>query len=95
MKPVIQDGALVGIDVLGSTITFSMEERELIGKVTTQSTVTSLTPELKRVGLARMFSKLGQGLKVGKDIDDALSDTRLDEFVHKFGKWINVASFGM
>jgi hypothetical protein len=89
--PTISHGRCFGLSIANEQILFSPVETELMGLVPEDATLTSLTHELKRVGLLRICNDIGEGKKAGRSIEDALSDTRLDELVHHLGKWINVA----
>ena len=93
MTPIISDELCVGLQVGNVRVDFSVSETRLIGKVSHNVTITSLTLELKRVGLVKMWTLLAQDKEAGKSVSDATSDTRLNELVHYFGKWFNVALF--
>ncbi len=89
--PVISGGMCVGLDIAGERLDFNPVQRNLIGPVSKNATVTSLTLQLKRLGLMTLFSGLAQNPAGSRKIEEALADTRLDELVHYFGRWFNVA----
>jgi len=90
IRPIISGGLCVGLDIVGKRIEFTSTQSELIGLVPEDSTITSLTLELKRIGLAILLSNLADG-RPARDIKEALADARLDEMVHRFGVWFNAA----
>ncbi len=90
IKPIIRDGYCTGLSIGDTHIDFSEVERSLVGPVPETATITSLTLEFKRVGLARMLSDIAEGMAV-RTVVQTTSDVRLDELVHYFGVWWNVA----
>ena len=91
MKPIISNGLCIGLKVGNLQIDFSPVETKLIGHVLDDATMTSLTLELKRVSLLKMLVCLSEGKQTGRSLKEAISDTRLNELVHHFGRWVNVA----
>jgi hypothetical protein len=91
--PEISQGGCTGLIVLGKVFKFKKNEISLIGPVKENSTISSLTPELKRVGLMRLLIEIRSSPESVRSFYSSLSDTAIDELVHKFGHWVNVAKF--
>ncbi len=91
VRPMISGGYCTGLDIAGKHIDFTSTQRELIGLVSENSTITSLTLELKRLGLVTLLSELVDNPRSARDVKEALHDARLDEMVHRFGRLFNVA----
>ncbi len=93
MFPIVCEGKCLGINIAGEKVIFSEQETKLIGPVLKNATITSMTLQLKRIGLLKIFKGLAEEEKNGRNVSDAVSDTRLNEFVHWFGWFVNVARF--
>ncbi len=91
IRPIIAGGLCVGLDIAGKHITFTTAQSQLIGLVPNDATVTSLTLELKRLGLVTLLSNLAENPTQVQNIESALADARLDERVHSFGRWFTAA----
>lgn len=91
MYPVIHNHQCIGIQLSNNFVSFSETESMLIGHVPKDSTITSLTLSLKRIGLRTILKKLIQGETSERSLRNALNDVRLDEKIHYIGRWISVS----
>lgn len=90
MNPILENKLCRGLNIGGQIVTFSESESRVIGEVEPESTVTSLTLQLKRIGMIRMLQEIAQNDSRGWSVNRAVSDVRLYELVHHFGKYFNV-----
>lgn len=91
MRPIISKGLCIGLNIGGIAKNFSEAESKLVGPVPENATITSLTLQLKRIGMMTMLNSLAENENGGWSVEDAFQDIRLHEYVHYFGKYINVA----
>ncbi|MGQ0551723.1 MAG: GMC oxidoreductase [Planctomycetota bacterium] len=68
------------------TAMLSADESELLGPVRPSDTVTTLMPELKRVGLARLLCSVHEG-RGAYPLTDGLEDMFVDAIVEKTRRW--------
>ncbi len=91
MKPIIENNLCTGLDISGEVVSFSHAESEVVGNVPTDSTLTSMTLKLKRIGMIKMLNEIVVDGNEGWTAKKAISDIRLYELVTHFGKYINIA----
>ena len=87
LRPIVRDGFCVAIEAGDHVVRLSPEEVQLLGSVSASSTITSLTHQIKRVGLSRMLRNIADG--EGRLLDCALNDVIEDEVTRMIGNWFD------
>lgn len=93
MWPIIKNDLCIGLNIAGEIIYFKKNEIFLIGSVNNFTSITSLTHQLKRIGLMYFLSNLCNPSKIIKSKEDCIEDVRLDESLRIFGRWVNLNKF--
>lgn len=89
--PLIRNGKCIGLRIFDKNFKFKKNEIELIGSVSNNATITSLTPELKRLGLMKFLLAIRHSPDSIRNHNAAISDVVIDELIKKFGKWFDIS----